>query len=238
MNPGLFCELLNSDGKMQSYVRLSEERRNSRRTVADVISVLSDEAGFAEDDHAEIRIGCLTLPSTEVVGLVQILFRHPSDGKVYVVYLPTSTCFLARRPNGSRRDCFSIEELDGATFSNAGIVLLNNGLTLRAVEVVPCRLPEPTELDWRIVHHTISIIRAEGHCYRDLRDDLPPNYRDMVPDLRVLDCSRLSGLTIPLLKVITSRLREREPTLRNLSDQKIADALRDFGMRIPARRSW
>jgi len=59
---------------MRRYVRLSEEGRTSRRTIADALEVLRN-AGFAENDRAETSIGLLNLPSTEVVGLVQSVCR-------------------------------------------------------------------------------------------------------------------------------------------------------------------
>ena len=44
---------------MPQYERLSEEARNSRRTMADAIEVLHEKAGFGKSDCAEISIGLL-----------------------------------------------------------------------------------------------------------------------------------------------------------------------------------
>jgi hypothetical protein len=222
---------------MPQYERLSEERRNSRRTIADAIEVLHDKAGFAERDHAQIRIGPFRLPSGEVVGLVQICFDSLTNDKVYVVSLPSSRQFYGRRPNSPEGGRFDIEQLHGAVLDETGHVLLTDGETLRAVEVIPARLPlEPSKLDWRIVHHTISYIGAEERCYRSLGDDLPDRSKDMVADLRFLDCSKLSGLDIPSLDAIAAHIAERDRRLRRLSQQKIADALRKFGIRVPRPR--
>src|SRR5262249_37607383 len=116
-------------------------------------------------------------------------------------------------------------------------VALTNGAELRAVELVPALLPRnPSELDWRIVHHTVAIIGAEERCYRSLGKGLRRPLRDMVPDARFLDCQQLSGLDLPPLKVLALDIAARDPTLKRLSQQKIADALRKFGIRIPRPR--
>jgi hypothetical protein len=104
------------------------------------------------------------------------------------------------------------------------------------VEVIPARLPlEPTELDWRIIHHTLAIIEADD-CYRSWASGLPPQLQEMVADLRIVDCGTFGGLTLPRLKVLSSRIRERDPTLKMLSTQQVADTLSKFGVRIPVPR--
>jgi hypothetical protein len=219
---------------MRRYERLSEEDRNSRRTMADAVEVLREKAGFGNNDRAEISIGRLKLPSAEVVGLVQIIFDPRRSDEACVVSLPTSKQFKAYRANARERDCFDIAELHGAVLDGSGNVLLTNDTALRAVEVIPARLPlEPTEFDWRIIHCTLSIIGAE-HCYRYLSYGLPPQLRERVPDLRILDCSTFESLTLPRLKVLISRIRETEPPLP--SAQQVADTLHKFGIRIPIAR--
>ena len=113
-----------------------------------------------------------------------------------------------------------------------------NGAVLRAVEVIPAKLPlKPSDLDWRIVHHVVSIIHAEDRCYRSLREHAKPKCLDvpgeMIPDTRFLDCSALDGLKLPSLKHLAKQIGKKDPALKRLSRQKIADALRKFGMRIP-----
>jgi hypothetical protein len=215
---------------MPQYERLCEEGRISRRTMADAIEVLHEKAGFGANDRAEISIGLLKLPSAEVVGLVQITFDPQIGDKAYVVSLPTSKQFKAYRTNARQRGCFDIAELHGAVLDGSGNVLLANGIALRGVEVIPARLPlEPTELDWRIIHHTLAIIEADD-CYRSWASGLLP------ADLRIADCGTFRGLTLPRLKVLSSRIRERDPTLKMLSTQQVADTLSKFGVRIPVRR--
>jgi hypothetical protein len=202
------------------------KRRNSRRTVADAIEVLREAADFNENDRAEIRVGGLRLPSGRVAGLLNVVFDAPLRAKGCVVPLTSATQFQALRPGSSQRDAFEIDQLDGASVDFESNVLLSDGSALHAVEVVPARLSiEPSERDWKIVHHTLSIIGAE-QCYRPWP----------ASEQRVLDCSLLAGLTLPQLKQISWRLEERDPTLKGLSQQKIADALRNFGIRLPAPR--
>jgi hypothetical protein len=222
---------------MRKYERLLEEGRNSRRTIADALEVLRSVAAFNEHDRAEICIGLLRLPSGDVVGLVDVCFNAPLREKACRVSLPTSGAFRAICEGSARRDDFEIARLDGAVVGADATVLLSDGTRLRAVEVLPAPLPyEPTGLDRRIVHHAISSAGAEQRCYRSLREGLPPAQQDMVPDLRFLDCSRVSGLDLPPLKVIAIDVQAADWTLRKLSQQKVADALRQFGMRRPKPR--
>lgn len=222
---------------MARYERLFEEARTSRRTIADALDVLRDARDFKDGDRAKIGIGLLKLPSGDVVGLVNLFFEIPPGEEVCIVSLPTSAEFQGRRSGSPEGDRFDIARLDGAVADGRGGVRLNDGTMLRAVEVIPAYLPEePSELDWRIVHHTISIIGAEERCYRRLGAELPVPYRDMVSDIRFLDCSRLSELKLPPLKEIAWKIAVRDPTLEKLSQQKIADALRRFGMRLPTPR--
>ena len=97
-----------------------------------------------------------------------------------------------------------------------------------------CRT-SPRNLDERILRHVISLMKAEGHCYRSIRECLPEHLQDQVPDLRALDYSRVRTLQVPQIKVIRAYIADNDPELR-LSNQKIADALATFGVRVPRRR--
>jgi hypothetical protein len=211
---------------MRQYTRILEERRHSRRTVADAIQLLAEVAGFGDCDRANIRISLIGLPSG-IVGLVDLIFETRSQNRNWIVSLPSSATFTAKRQASSDEVSLDIARLDGAAVDFAGQVTLKDGEQVRAVEVEPSRwLGVPSELDWRIVHHTLAIIGAQERCYRQLAGT----------ELRFLDCALLSGLEIPLLKVLQGKIADRDPTLRKLSQQKIVDALQRFGIRLPPAR--
>ena len=227
---------------MQHYQLLREEERGHRRTVSHAIDVLAHGADFGGADVADIRVGTLCLPSREQVGLLSVSFESKTLGKTFVVSLATSAMFTARCQGEEAARQFSIFELDGAKADNDNIVRLSDGTILRAVEVIPAKLPlKPSDLDWRIVHHVISIMAAEDRCYRSLRDHAKPKCSDVleeiIPDDRFIDCSAIGGLELPSLKYLAQQIGRRDPSLKNLSRQAIADALRDFGIRIPERKA-
>jgi hypothetical protein len=222
---------------MPEYQRLLEDHRNSRRSVADAINVLHEAAGFGAHDRAKIRVGLMRLPSNDIVGLVDVLLEASRGKKVYVASLPTSAHFCASSDGAGRGDLFEIARLHDAIVDTDGNVRLVDGTHLHAVEVVPSYLPyNPTQQEWRIVRAAIAALGAEERCYRCLRNDLPIEECDMAPDWRGIDCSKLAGLELPPLKDLAWRIAKKDPTLGELSQQKIADALRRFGMRIPKPR--
>lgn len=216
------------------YLRLDEKNRQSRRTIADALEVLRREASFGVCDRALVRSRSFRLPSTEVAGVVQVIF-DPSEGELsYVVSLPTSSGFYAKDWNSLQRAHYDIGALDGAEIDELGNGLLTDGTKVRAIELIPSHLPlDPTELDVRILHGTLMHSGAE-QCYRSVRDDIPGDPR--VPDLRGIDYSRLSGLNIPSLESIAAFLAERHPALPVPSPQTISNALRKFGVRLPKAR--
>jgi hypothetical protein len=232
---------------MPLYEALAEDSRMRRRTIADGLEVLREKAGFGINDHALVRIAQMTLPSAKVVGLVQLWFETPT--KTFIVSMPTAIEFKAMPDGASRPETFEIFLLDSATVDYHGHVQLNDGSRLRAVTVIPTLLPlEPSELDWRIVHATVRAIGAEKRCYRRLTDKAPGRFRRLrqhsrsrvlrrtLRDQSFLDCRALRGLRTPPLKELIYRLAAANPELKKISGQKISDALRMFGVRIPASR--
>jgi ABC-type transporter Mla MlaB component len=239
---------------MRYYQRLAEHNRLKRRSIMDALEVLRQVADFRANDYAEVQIGLLKLPSAAVIGLVDLTFAVPHQDKTYLASLPSSAQFDAARVGALKINRFDIAQLDRATVDSTGRVVLADGTNLCSVEVIPIHLPyEPSELDWRIVHHTISLIGAEERRYRHLADGSPSPLGDSIrkvklmeplPDpqwLRIcdpkaLDCANLSGLSVPQLKVIKAYISDKDSTLKKLSEQKIADALRTFGIRVPSLR--
>src|SRR5713226_6208348 len=218
---------------MKHHERLREGERNQRLTVSHAIDVLANDADFGDDDFAEIEVGILSLPSQEKVGLANVFFNSRSLGKVLVVSLATSAEFWAIRQGEVEACRYRIFELNGAKVDNSGVVRLSGGAVLRAVTVIPAKLPlKPSELDFRIIHHTISIAGAQDRCYRSLREHAKPNCPDvseeMIPATRFIDCSTFKDFELPSLKSIAQQIGQRDPTLKKLSRQKIADALCNF----------
>jgi len=226
---------------MQAYVRLEEEGRADRRTVADALEVVLSTLGPDVILRGYIKLRGLKLPSGKATAVVAIVFYDFGC----VVSLPTSDRFRARAESNSRYAEFDISNLDGAEVNPDGSVLLIDGTCLHAVEVLPTLLPHsPSELEWRIVRNAMPFINRHPRCYRSMREGLPKDLQDQIPDVRVLDCSRIRNLRVfkgaargrrPLLKQIRAYIEDRDPQLA-VSDQKIADALVKFGIRVPGRR--
>jgi len=186
---------------------------------------------------AQIQIVPLPLPSGDITGIILVGFERLDRDKGFFVSLPASSHFRAIRQGSSERERFFIWQLDGAEVDAEANVLLPDGTKIRAVEVERTRLPvRPSQLEWLIVHYTLGLI-ARKDCYRSLQDGVPSGLHGFVPDRRYLDCARLTGLTVNhSLKEIARYIAQRDSTLRNLSRQKIADALRTFGIRVPPPR--
>jgi hypothetical protein len=216
---------------MQEYVRLQEESRTSRRAIADALEVVHQVFGFKETPRGEVRVNPLRLPSGDRTALVDVLFPELDC----IVSLPTSAQFQARSEEDSRLNIFEIARLDGAEVGPGGSVVLIDGIQLRAVEVVPTHLPyKPSELEVQILRHVIALTKSY-HCYRSIREGLPEDQEQQVPDVRALDYARICSIEPPPLKVIQGYIAENDPELK-VSNQKIADALAMCGMRIPRRR--
>jgi hypothetical protein len=77
---------------MQACIRLEEERRDSRRTIADALEVVRQALGFDETPRGQIRLYSLRLPSGDCPMMVEVVF--PDLGRS--VSLPASTKFRGR----------------------------------------------------------------------------------------------------------------------------------------------
>ena len=222
---------------MSTYEVLGQREWKKRRTVADAIEVLHKDAGFEGGGRAEIRLGPMRLPSGDIVSLVGIFFESAVHQKTFIVWLPTAVKFRAILQDRSVIDQCSIGRLEEATLDEAGNVELRDGTLMRAVEIIPARLPyEPSGLDWTIIFLTISKIQAQDKCSYST-GGLFSEHPDDNPYIGLIDCSKLADLPrVPELKVIKGYIEDREPRLKSLSEQTISNALRKFGMRIPVAR--
>src|SRR6266850_1285845 len=226
----------------RQYTVLRESSRTLRTTIADALDVLEVDTNFRPGDCTIIWLQPLQL-QTEVVWLVSVVFELPAQDIGFVVPLRTAKAFFAIDQDTSQKRLFEMELLDGAIVGSKGVDLVS-GNRIRAVEIVPARLPyELSELDEAIIHLTISLIPvAEDRCYRDLRDDLAVEEREGISCLRFLDFSKLSegpnrpALDVPYLKVIRGKLEQLYPDRTTPSEKKIADALEKVGIRTAQRR--
>lgn len=221
---------------MPIYHRLAHDDQSTRRTTADALAVLRTIPDFTDQSLANIRVQPLKLTSGELVGLIDLEFKGPLPGVTCIVSLATSSRFRAKWQGGEERHDRDVFELDGAIVDGRGNVTLADGALLQSVEFIPACLPmAASDLDCRIIFYVLALIGQQDHCYRSLREGVPDELQYMVPDRYFLDCSRLYGLAVPPLKVITAYLSGCDANLKP-SPQKIADALRKFGMRIPFSR--
>lgn len=216
---------------------LGENERNERRTIADALEVLRTKANFEQDDLALVRLGMLRLLSNEIVGLVLVSFDSTIHQKTFLVSLPTADRFRAKLENLPTPQEFEIARLNGATIDSRGQVQLSDGAQIRGVEVIPSLLPyNITRLDGAIIRQTIAALGIEEECRYHPGHDVLENL-GFDPYRNSIDCSKLSGHPPPLVKTIQARIQDHEPGLGTVSLQKIADTLRNFGMRIPAGRT-
>jgi hypothetical protein len=220
--------------------RLEEENRVSRRTVADVLDVIFSHHGSISDPLGQFAIGPVR-HARKPTYIIDVYFF----GQWSVVSLPTSATFVARNSQNQ------IEESDVGRLLNAvvhpdGTVILADGTSLRAVEVLPTQLyHEPTMLDRRILAHVIAyaelkpsrIEQPAAPCFRRLAEDLPEHLRDSVGDLGALDYSRIRQLRVPYLKQVKAYIEKTDPKLK-VSIQTIANVLARFDIEPGPFQPW
>lgn len=231
------------------YEFLRQNERAHRRTINDAIAVFEAELdlklghGFAPDITAKIQVDGLRLPSRDVVGLVRCAFTSTTRDHSFVVPLATSSTFLAKREHGAKRESFDIFQLNDAEIYSSGDLRLKNGAKLRAVEVVPARLPyELTDLERRIIKFAVDKTGEFDRCYRNPFASLPVHLSVGLPEVRVLDYSSFAKnddrprLKVAGLKEIQADFLEANDDIKSISRQKISDALAKAGLLVPIRR--
>jgi len=198
------------------------------RSLADGLEVLRKNADFSANDRATVGVYDLQVPSREIASLVRLDFNKSPGSIVCCVYLPAAVYFRAIEAGTSVRRKFTIAQLAGAVVNDSGQVRLKDGRNIRGVDVVPALLKfVPSDLEWQIVLKTIDMLGLRDQCGREY----PPSsgrYR--------LDCSKLGDLKLPNLNILVSRFYKTNPEFRNISQQKFADALASFGIRIPKKK--
>src|SRR4249920_92589 len=101
---------------MQPQVRLREEERMSRRTVADALEVVREERRGEQVASGRFDIAMIELPSKERTALADVVF--PELG--CRVSLPTSARFSARPETKPGRQEFDIFRLRNAVVTSDG----------------------------------------------------------------------------------------------------------------------
>jgi hypothetical protein len=153
---------------------------------------------------------------------------------------PARYCWATDIVSGQRAK-YDIHLLQGAVVGHEGDVALQNGETIRAVEVIPIRIPPPSKLDRKIVEALIAARGAKDQCYRSVFEGMAPEFAAQDPELaadRRIDCALLSRLPPQLLKQDRHAIRQSDPALKKFTKEKLAQTLAMFGIRgrKPRRR--
>jgi hypothetical protein len=214
------------------YRIVGEEDISNRRSIADALEVLRETAALRDDDVATIEVIGVRLPSGERVGSVQVMFKSDAADQTDMVGLPAAEYVRARTHESSSAEPLSIFLLQNARVNGAGAVTLADGRSLRAAEILPAPMPyRPSELDWQIIRYVVDIQNAPATFCRDLAYGLPPELEYAIPRSEAIDCSGLRQLAVPRLKEIAQCFADHG--LKSPSLQKIAGALRQFGLSDP-----
>jgi hypothetical protein len=219
---------------MTIQINLSESK-SYLFSVAEAIDAFVDEAKFQPNDQARIICAGLPLPSQDIVTLTGIHFER-QDNHAFTAWLRSSKTSQARHEDQAIE--FETVVLDNAAVDIAGNVTRTDGKIVRAVQVIPAKLPYViTDLDWRIVHQTISSANAEDRCYARPAGSEGTDFIATGRELNLLNYSALMSLeNVPYLKVIQRDLLKHNPNSKVVSEQKISDTLSKFGIRHKRKR--
>ena len=231
------------------YEILRQSERSHRRTINDAIAVFEEEFNLtsgltgAPDITAKVEVGSLRLLSRDVVGLVYCVFVNKATEQAFVVPLATSSTFLAKREHALERESFNIFQLNDAEIYSNGDVRLKKGVKLRAIEVMPAKLPyKLSDLDHRIIKFAVDRTGQFDRCYRNPFASLPAHLSLGLPEIQELDYSSFAEngdrprLKIAALKEIQADFLKANDDIKSISRQKISDALSKAGLLIPIRR--
>lgn len=217
---------------------LANETRAKRRSIADALEVLVSKAGFRPTDRARVRIGQMEYMPGRVATLIGLVFEKGPRGETNVVWLPAAETVIGKHAASPDSETLRPLDLEDGIVDYDGRVTTNDGLELRAVSIRPAAMPiRPSPIQQKILGLTLHFIEKNQDCLRSLRDGLPEDLQEMVPDLRWIDYSKLGDLDrLPSLESITIYVRERDRALKKISSQTVADALHLFGMHVPKSR--
>ncbi|TYO63875.1 hypothetical protein FXV83_24980 [Bradyrhizobium hipponense] len=195
---------------MPRYKWLLEDQRSRRRTVADVIDVLHSQGVFDGARTAEIRVGALQVRSEEIVGLVAVFAESTTAETIFVVKLPSSKQFRAKRQGSQDAETFDIFRFHEAIIDGSGAVELADGTRLRAVELAPA-------LPWSASMHR-NRMSLEELAVDLLFETLGEHRYNRSPE----EYERLASL-IPHLKEAHYRVNERLEQLQKKGQQPYSE---------------
>jgi len=213
--------------------------QESMRSVADALNALREAGWIHNGARLQMRIVSLSLAGGDVMHFA-VVCLHPDERDHPVgVRLPSADRFKGRRTGSGETETRDIQELDGAAVWSTGVVQTVDGYGFEAVEMIPRHfVRELNALQKLIVYWTIRMLGLTDRevCYQlpdDIRHFLPKDFGRLTRDLRYLDYGRLPGRQLPSLKAIHRFLGDHNKSLREVSHQTIADALRVSGFRVP-----
>jgi hypothetical protein len=226
-----------------SFVTDSTLAPRARTSIAGALEQLRQcPFGFTTTDQATLSVIDLSLPNGRTVPSPALHFRsqHAPD-HVFVAMLALATHCWATRTGLAQREKLEVRLLAGALVDSEGRATLGNGETIRAIEMIPSGIPNPSTLDWQILRALIAARGAKDQCYRSVTEGIPPRFAAQVPGLasiRCIDCSRLSILKPQLLKQDLDAVQRQDKVAGDITEEKLAQTLAMFGIRTrkPRRR--
>jgi hypothetical protein len=186
------------------FLRPDDQPR--RRSFKDALDVLRDDTWFDDADLAKVEICHLPIaPEVASVGL-----SFDLAGVRSFVLLPAAKEFRGSREDDGRSVTSSIKDLQGAIVDGDNRTILASGTVLRRVESIPLDLGiQLTSWDNFVIDLVLAVLKVErGQVYRTIRDGLPDELRDTVPDRKALDFAKLSRVNVPPFKEFCFRLKK------------------------------
>ncbi|MEO6947417.1 MAG: hypothetical protein ABI150_12820 [Nitrobacter sp.] len=192
--------------------------RNTCRTVLDAL----DQLGVLDGDEkpvATVYAWELLCPNGQTPGMVLIATGSPGDCDRRYLRLPDSNTFRGTFVDGTPTRG-AICELDRASITSDGAVLLSDGRVIRKVELqpgVPYQHYDFTRRQDFIVHIALKLVGEEDRCYRLVNEELCPGVRwldySAIRHVRLRNVKKLVDLIQKICYLRVTR-KEIETTLK------------------------
>lgn len=225
-------------------------------TLAEAIHVVEKSHGLSERAQIVVHVGRMNLNAGKHLHLVLLDYKLSlSDESTFIPLQSGNTFRAIENLTGQRRE-YAVDLLDGGMVSHDAVITLQDGTTLRSVEIIPGRLPyEFTPLDEKIIHAAISVAQIEGAAYRSFREGLSEEdakrtvvtgaeffefveFGEFIDGFKFIDFGKLAEVEKPRLKLkhVQRKFIEIFPAAAIPSEQKISDTLALVGLWNPKRR--